>query len=108
MSDLKKLAAEGTEHLKYVDDLMAKAKASGDENVIALCEVLAESVHAITGLIQMVDRRDAMLAEMSGALAQIMGTAAEPEDKARAGYFKEGMSRARGVQEMYSRQLGSG
>ncbi len=56
----------------------------------------------------MISERNALLAEMSSALAQIMGTAAEPEDKARAGYFKEGMSRARAVQEMYSRQLGNG
>lgn len=56
----------------------------------------------------MIAERDAMLAEMSGALAQLMGTADEPENRNRAAYFKEAMSRARAVQEMYSRMQGNG
>tara|TARA_Y100000782_G_C10097315_1_gene228852 strand:- start:66 stop:392 length:327 start_codon:yes stop_codon:yes gene_type:complete len=108
MSDLKQLAAEGETHLKNAKALAAKARSAGNEDAIALSETLVESVVAIQGLMEMIANRDAMLAEMSGALSQLMMSADEPQDKIRAVYFKEGMSRARAIQEMYSRKLGNG
>lgn len=108
MNDLKQLATEGETHLQNAKKLAAKAKAAGNEDAIALSETLVESVLAIQGLMQMIANRGAMLAEMSGALSQLMGSAAEPENKNTAAYFKEALSRARAVQEMYSRQLGNG
>ena len=55
--------------------------------------------------------KDALLAEMSGALAQIMSSSARPDhdefpNLAKA--YDAGLERARAVQESYSRQLGNG
>ncbi|KXJ56554.1 MAG: hypothetical protein AXW12_00545 [Thalassospira sp. Nap_22] len=69
---------------------------------------LEQTVDGVDTLLGTIEERNAMLAEMSGALSQLMGSAAEPENKNTAAYFKEGMNRARAVQEMYSRQLGYG
>ncbi len=70
-----------------------------------------EHAEFIASAPQKIADRNAMLAEMSGALAQIMGTAAAPDPALHpnsARYFAEALDRARAAQESYSRQLGNG
>ncbi len=86
--------------------LLADARNLDNELAEPFAAILEKTTDGLDTLLKAIEERNAMLAEMSGALSQLMGTAAEPENQNTAGYFKEAMSRARAVQEMYSRQLG--
>lgn len=88
--------------------LLTNARKIDNELAEPFAAILEKTADALETVLKAIEERNAMLAEMSGALSQLMGSAAEPENKNTAAYFKEALSRARAVQEMYSRQMGNG
>ena len=88
--------------------LLTDARKIDNELAEPFAAILEKTADGLDTLLKAIEERNAMLAEMSGALAQLMGTADKPKDPNTARYFADALDRARAIQEMYSRQLGNG
>lgn len=110
MNDLKQLADEAKQVRSELVETKTQLMSLGNDNETAtqIVGYLEGIIDGFDAMITSIANRDAMLAEMSGALAQLMGTADKPKDPNTARYFADALDRARAVQEMYSRQLGNG